>query len=144
MAKFDSLRDYEFAKYDGPWIILDHYLIVQELEPNFIPQKNKLDMLLLWVRFPLLPIEYFKEEFLMKIDKEIGRRIRIDTTTSLISKGKFARVCIEVDLFKPILSKFTLCGEVMPIEYEGIHLVCFSCGIYGQKQGQCSKEGEKK
>lgn len=87
-----------------------------------------MDRLLVWVRFPSIPIEYFDEDFLMKIAKQIGRPVKMDTTT---------RICVEVDLSKPLLSKFTLAGEVLPIEYEGIQLVCFKCGIYGHKQGQC-------
>lgn len=30
IAKFESLKDYEYAKFEGPWMILDHYLVVQE------------------------------------------------------------------------------------------------------------------
>lgn len=26
-----------------------------------------------------------------------------------------------------------------PITYEGIHLVCFNCGLYGHKHDQCNK-----
>ncbi|XP_031111866.1 uncharacterized protein LOC116015840 [Ipomoea triloba] len=137
VAKFESQRDYEFAKFEGPWIILGHYLTVQEWEPNFHPYKNKLSKLLVWARFPAIPIEYFEERFLLKIGKQIGCPVKVDTTTSLVSIGKFARVCIEVDLSKPLLSKFTLEDEVLPIEYEGINMVCFTCGIYGYKQGQC-------
>ncbi|XP_031096887.1 uncharacterized protein LOC116001136 [Ipomoea triloba] len=146
LAKFESLRDNEFAKYEGPWIILGHYITVQEWRPNFLPRKSKLEKLLVWIRFSALPIEYFDDDFLKKIGKEVGRPIKVDYTTSLASKGKFARICVELDMTKRLLSKFTLAGEVMPIEYEGIHMVCFRCGIFGHKQGQCegeeNKEGE--
>lgn len=134
LAKFDSARDYDFAKYEGPWIILGHYLTVQEWEPNFFPHKHKMDRLLVWVRFPSVPIEYFDEN---------RRPVKMDTTTSLASIGKFARICVEVDLSKPLLSKFTLAGEVLPIEYESIQLVCFKCGIYGHKQGQSGDHGSE-
>lgn len=30
LVKFFSLDDYEFAKYGGPWTILEHYLIVKD------------------------------------------------------------------------------------------------------------------
>ncbi|XP_031120258.1 uncharacterized protein LOC116023400 [Ipomoea triloba] len=140
LAKFEALRDYDFAKYEGPWIILGHYLTVQEWMPNFIPRKNILEKLLVWIRFPALPIEYFEDEFLRKIGKEVGRPVKVDYTTSLVSKGKFARICIELDMTKPLLSKFTIAGEVMPIEYEGLQMVCFKCGIYGHKQGHCEAE----
>lgn len=28
LVKFESKEDYEFTKYDGPWMVLDHYLIL--------------------------------------------------------------------------------------------------------------------
>lgn len=87
-----------------------------------------------------------KDVFLKKISKNIGRPVKVDTTTSLVSIGRFARVCVELDLSKPLLAKFTLEGEVVPIEYEGIQMVCFNCGLYGHKQGQCEmqEQGEEK
>nr|GLL19518.1 uncharacterized protein LOC109173568 [Ipomoea trifida]GLL19519.1 uncharacterized protein LOC109173568 [Ipomoea trifida]GLL35493.1 uncharacterized protein LOC109173568 [Ipomoea trifida] len=108
IARFEALKDYEFAKYEGPWMILDHYVTVQEWEPNFDPRNNKTEKLLVWARFPSLPVEYFEEEFLMRIGNQLGRSIKIDYTTSLISKGKFARMCVEVDITKPLLSKYVL------------------------------------
>lgn len=104
-------------------MILHHYLIVQEWKPNFDPKDNKTEKLLVWVRFPSLPIEYFEDAFLMKIGKNVGCPIKVDNTTSLVSKGKIARVCIELEMSKPLLSKFTLDQKVWPIAYEGIHLV---------------------
>lgn len=41
LAKFESLQDYEFAKFEGPQMILDHYLVVQEWKPNFNPRDVK-------------------------------------------------------------------------------------------------------
>lgn len=121
-------------------MILDHYLVVQEWEPNFDTRSNETTKLLVWVRFPSLSIEYFEDEFLMKIGRDIGRPIRIDNTTSLVSKGKFARMCIEVDITKPLVSKFLLNDKEWPIEYEGIHLVCFNCGKYGHRHELCRKD----
>lgn len=57
-----------------------------------------------------------------KSEPKFGRPIKVDGTTSLISKGKFARIYIEVDITKRLLSKFELEGKKHPIEYEGIHL----------------------
>ncbi|XP_031131985.1 uncharacterized protein LOC116033376 [Ipomoea triloba] len=137
VVKFEALRDYEFAKFEGPWMILRHYLIVQEWVPNFDPSNNKMEKLLVWVRFPTIPIEYFDEDIVEKIGLKVGRPIRVDDSTSLVSKGRFARIYIEVDMTKPLLSKFTMEGKAWPIEYEGIHLVCFRCGIYGHRKEQC-------
>ncbi|XP_019184262.1 PREDICTED: uncharacterized protein LOC109179151 [Ipomoea nil] len=140
LAKFNALSDYETAKFGGPWMVLDHYLIAQEWRPNFNPRKNKTDSILAWVRFPSLPIEYFDDDFLKKIGKTIGRPIKIDYVTNLVSKGKFARVCIELDITKPVLSRFVLNFEEWPIEYEGIHQICFKCGIYCHRIKMCGKD----
>lgn len=40
-------------------------------------------------------------------------------------------MCVEVDITKPLLARFILRGKVGQIEYEGLHLVCYKCGIYG-------------
>lgn len=117
LARFESLRDYEFAKYEGPWMILDHYLMVKECELNFVPKNNKTEKLLVWVHFPSLPVEYFEEKFLMEIRANIDYPIKIDDATNLISKEKFARICIDVDITKPLLSKFVLHQEEWAIEY---------------------------
>lgn len=37
----------------------------------------------------------------------------------------------------PLLSKFKLRRRVRRIEYEGIHLICFKCGVYGHREDHC-------
>lgn len=139
LAKFETLRDYDFAKFEGPWMILDHYLVVQEWKPNFDPRDATTNKLLAWVRFPALPVEYSDDDFLVTIRRNVGRPIRVDNTTSLASKGSFARICVEIDISKPLISKFTLEQKSWPIVYERLHLVCFSCGVYGHRAEQCGK-----
>lgn len=46
---------------------------------------------------------------------------------------------VEVDITKPLLAKFKMQSRVRTVEYEGIHLVCFGCGIYGHWQDACPK-----
>ncbi|XP_031124339.1 uncharacterized protein LOC116027054 [Ipomoea triloba] len=137
LAKFASVEDYEFAKYGGPWMVLDHYLIVKEWVPNFDPFTEKTESMIVWIRFPCLPAEYFDHKFLMRVGSKIGRPINIDTATSLVSRASFARVCVEVDITKPLLAKFTLKNRVRPIVYEGLHLICFKCGMYGHNADGC-------
>ena len=44
---------------------------------------------------------------------------------------------VEVDLSKPLLSKFRLHGRVWKIQYEGLRLICFKCGKIGHKEENC-------
>lgn len=137
LVKFNSIMDYQYAAYKGPWMVLDHYLIVKEWCPNFDPFEVTEEKMLVWVRFPVLPIEYFKEAFLQKVGNKIGRFVRMDEATSITTKGKFARMCVEIDITKPLVPKFRIQKRTRRIEYEGIHLVCFHCGVYGHKKEVC-------
>ncbi|XP_038687586.1 uncharacterized protein LOC119986972 [Tripterygium wilfordii] len=137
LVKFASKDDYDYAKFEGPWMIMDHYLTVREWFPNFDPDQDSMERLLVWVRIPCLPIEYYDYDFLMRVGEKIGKPVKIDDATDSVSRGKFARLCVEVDLTKPLLAKFKLRRRVRRIEYEGIHLVCFKCGCYGHRQDTC-------
>ncbi|KAI9116077.1 hypothetical protein K1719_013007 [Acacia pycnantha] len=47
-------------------------------------------------------------------------------------------MCVEINLQKPLLPGFDHFGEDCRFEYEGLHLVCFHYGKYGQCKEQCS------
>ncbi|KAI9121346.1 hypothetical protein K1719_008379 [Acacia pycnantha] len=63
--------------------------------------------------------------------------IKVDRSTSIYDKGGFARICVEIDLKKPLVPTYMVFGEERPIVYEGLHLVCFKCGKYGHKKEAC-------
>lgn len=63
------------------------------------------------MRFPILPVKYYTEEWLKRAGDSIGKTIKVDIATLLASRGKFTRVCVEVDLEKPLKSGYRLQGE---------------------------------
>ena len=73
--------------------------------------------------------------------KQIGKVLKIDYTTSDAERGRYIRLCAEVDLTitKPLLSKFRFNRTVWKIEYESLHMICFNCGKgkYGLKDDNC-------
>ncbi|CAN1167008.1 hypothetical protein LINPERHAP2_LOCUS26982 [Linum perenne] len=142
IVRFETVADYERALFGGPWMINDHYVVIQEWRPYFRPEDTILTTLRVWVRLPGLPLEYFDHSILKIIGDRIGRTVRIDHTTLEGSRGNFARLCVEVDLSKPLLSKYRLRRRVRRIEYEGLHVICFNCGCYGHKDETCKKEPE--
>lgn len=71
LVRFSSMEDYNFAKFEGPWMILDHYLIVKEWYPDFDLFADRTEKMLVWVRFPYLSIEYYNTDFLMKVAQHI-------------------------------------------------------------------------
>ncbi|KAF7831394.1 uncharacterized protein G2W53_013727 [Senna tora] len=148
LAKFDTYSDREFALTGGPWIVLDHCLIVRPWTSLFDPEE-KVQKLATWVHLPDLPIELYDDKFLFRLGHYIGKVIRIDVNTSLQSRGKYARLYVELDLSQPLLSQYCVHGIVRKIEYEGLHFICFECGTYGHDIEHCriwkeKKEKEKK
>lgn len=131
MARFHDKQDYEVALLNGPWVISDHYLHVQRWVPNFMPNTAKIKSLLVWIRFPILPVEYYTVRWLERAGNRIGRIIKVNKATLMASRGKFARVCVEVDLTKPLRSGYRKRGEMHDLQYEGLHDLCFHCGKYG-------------
>ncbi|KAI9084199.1 hypothetical protein K1719_033870 [Acacia pycnantha] len=130
------MEDRDYALYEGPWMIDDHYLLVQRWRPNFNPQKADCQRrITVWVRIPDLPMEFCTVEALGIIGNMIGKMIKIDRSTSIYDKGEFARICVEVDLQQPLLPAFTAFGEDKQLVYEGLHWVCFQCGLYGHECG---------
>lgn len=68
---------------------------------------------------------------------QIGGIIKVDTSTLIASRGKFARVCVEVDLSKPLKSGYMLQGEYRKLQYEDLHDICFFYGQYGHRDANC-------
>ena len=86
-------------------------------------------------------MEYFNKSFLLhKIGQKIGRVIKVDSTTENVERGQYTRMCVEVDLTKPLLSKFRLNGRVWGIQYEGLKMICFKCGKQGHKEDICGSD----
>ena len=60
---------------------------------------------------PCLPIEYFDHVFFMKLGSKIGRLVKIDDARAPLHEDT-ARLCVKVDLSKPLVSKFLLRRKV--------------------------------
>lgn len=140
VVKFTSKLDYEFALGGGPWMIYDHYLMIRTWCPFFNPWAASVDRVMVWIRFPELPLEYYDEEVLRCFGNRIGKAIKVDFTTSLLARGKFARMCVEVDTSLPLLPVFIMEGREFKVEYEGLHTVCFHCGRYGHLVENCPEK----
>lgn len=76
---------------------MDHYLTVNKWKPNFRPSEAVISSTMVWIRLPEIPIEFFNEPSLMKIGNKLGKAVRVDRTTLAVARGKYARICLEVD-----------------------------------------------
>ena len=137
LIKLQDEEEVERALTEGPWTILGHYLTVNRWSPSFKATNSTITTVSAWIRFPNLPIQYYREPVLRKIATAVGKPLKVDLNTQLATRGKFARVAVEIDLTKPLLSQFTLDEENQKIEYEGLPQVCFHCGRVGHNMLFC-------
>ena len=137
LIRLSLKEDVETVLKKGPWFLGDHFLSVRPWEPDFKPESAKVSSIAVWVRLSGLPIEYYNAKALQHIGKAIGNVLRIDTFTATESRGKFARLCIQVDVDKPLITTVMIGKLQQTVTYEGIHNLCFECGRMGHKREAC-------
>nr|POF11041.1 uncharacterized protein CFP56_13557 [Quercus suber] len=127
-------EDFETVLKKGPWFIGEHFLFIRPWEPNFHLTTANVSSIAIWIRLNELPIEYYHAEALHQIGKMIGNVLRVDTHTASEMRGRFARLCVQVDVNKPLATSILIDKFEQPICYEGIHKLCFVCGRMGLTQ----------
>ncbi|XP_028805247.1 uncharacterized protein LOC114760151 [Neltuma alba] len=137
VVQFTAIDDYEIVVLGGPWMISDSYLTVRQWKPNFDPLSEAIEEVLVWVRFPDLPLEYYEEDILEAMGNEIGRTMKVDLSMSTLARGGYARVGVMVNLKEPLLPVYIINNVERPVTYEGLHLLCFNCGRYGHLEKEC-------
>ena len=140
IVRFADEGDYTHALYEGPWLVAFHYLLVQRWRPLFQPEWKAVQRMAVWVCIPDLSMELYNPKFLWGVGEKIGTMLKVDELTSIHSRGKFARICVEVDLRKKSIPSFTALGRDFRVEYEGLHLICFGCGRYGHRMENCMEK----
>lgn len=115
----------------------DQILHVQKWKPNFMPDRADITTLPVWVRFLVLPLEYYSSRWLHQVSSQIDKVFKVDEITLRISRGNYASVCVEVDLKKPLKAGYRVNGELCKLQYEVSHVVCFHCGNYSHRTTNC-------
>ncbi|XP_019459940.1 PREDICTED: uncharacterized protein LOC109359700 [Lupinus angustifolius] len=139
-VKFDLQADRETVIGGGPWMLFDHYVAVACWTPEFVAPMAKVDRTLVWIRFPGLNMVYYDESFLLSLASCVGRPVKVDTNTLRAAHGRYARVCVEIDLTKPMVGRYNLGGHFYKVMYEGLHVICKTCGCYGHVTRNCSSK----
>nr|POE60085.1 hypothetical protein CFP56_68491 [Quercus suber] len=96
--------DYDKVFHGGPWFIGEHFLAIKPWEPYFKASKATFSLGAVWIRFPKLPIEFYEPSVLREIGSTIGTVLRIDSYTALGLRANYARLCVQIDLSKPLIN----------------------------------------
>lgn len=93
-----------------------------------------------WIRFTGLNLFYYDESVLLTLTTVVGNLIKVDSNTLDVRRGRFARVCVEIDLKKPVIGKVWMNGHWYFVEYEALHRICTGSGFYGHLTKDCKKK----
>ena len=137
LTRLSLKEDFENVLRKGPWFIGDHFLFLRPWEPNFKLALADVSSIAIWIRLNELPIEYYNVEALQHIGRAIGNVLRVDTFTALETRGRFARLCVQIDVDKPLVTTIMIGRLEQMVSYEGIQKLCFGCGRLGHSKESC-------
>jgi len=137
MVRFESEEEYLTALTGGPWRVFGSYLLVQAWSPDFDPMKDEIVTTPVWVRLSNIPLNLYHPSILMGITGGLGNLIKVDMTTLTCERARFARVCVEVNLRKPLKGTVMINEDRYFVAYEGLTNICSGCGLYGHLVHNC-------
>ena len=137
LVEFYSKEDLEMVIKRGPWFIGDHFLSLRPWEPFFKPSSKKVSSIAIWIRLNELPIELYEIEVLKEISEAVGKVLRIDSHTAMKAHGKYARLCVQIDINRPLVNTIIIGRFEQVVTYESIQRLCFSCGRVRHKVETC-------
>ncbi|KAL5832770.1 hypothetical protein ACOSQ3_016444 [Xanthoceras sorbifolium] len=137
VARFQLKTDLDMVLTGGPWVINNQYLVVQRWRPNFVPGEERTKHMAIWLRISRLPMEWLNTDLLWRIGNILGATCKVDPITETQARGRFARICVEIDISQPLLGSLRVQKRTIKVEYENLELICFNCGRYGHSKELC-------
>ncbi|KAG2248243.1 hypothetical protein Bca52824_087871 [Brassica carinata] len=128
MVRFEKEDEYLAALTGGPWRAFGSYLMVRAWSPEFDPLRDDIVTMPVWIRLTNIPVNFYHRSILMGIAKGLGKPV-----------PRFARVCVEVNLAKPLKGTVLINGERYFVAYEGLAEICSKCRIYGHSVHGCPR-----
>ncbi|KAL0310327.1 UNVERIFIED_CONTAM: hypothetical protein Scaly_2938900 [Sesamum calycinum] len=127
------------------WIINGFPIRVFKWSPTFTPNHES-SIVPIWVSLHELPAHLFRKDALFAIANNIGTPLQIANSTLNQSNLANARVCVEIDLLKPLLKEIDIqiCGTtiVQNIVYGQVPNYCSLCKHVGHRDTECYSKGD--
>ncbi|CAN1797710.1 hypothetical protein LINPERHAP1_LOCUS21390 [Linum perenne] len=153
-----TFSEEELRNFFRPW---SKSLVVKVLEKNFSFGAVKRTFDSLWAKNGAIQVSDIANHFFLvrfehhddyhraafrgpwkiavtRIGNCIGKTVMLDLATTEGARARYARVCVEVDISKPLLGKYMIENRTFLMEYESLENICTSCGFYGHKSAECT------
>ncbi|XP_042029955.1 uncharacterized protein LOC121776865 [Salvia splendens] len=100
-----------------------------------------------WCNLHALPIHLFEESMLFSIGKLFGEPIQLDHATITRARLSYARICIEIDISKPVPDKYMLRiggkDVTLQVKWDKIPQYCSACKHVGHSEEHCYAFGKR-
>ena len=93
----------------------------------------------MWIHLEQLPIEYYHQEFLKHVGKKLGKLLKVDAITSAAIRGRYARVCVQINMANPLPKRVKIGSFWQDIVYENLSMLCYRCSRLGHREPQCTE-----
>ena len=95
-----------------------------------MPGEDSIQNMPIWLRLSKLPMEWMNYELLWSIGGMLGRMCKVDPITENQARGRFARICVEIDISKPLLGSLIIDNRTVriPVVLTGLFRDQTTCG----------------
>lgn len=135
-------------QWDGPWTIDGRIIQLSDWRESFQPAFENLSTVAVWIQLHHVPMELWNRDLLKLIASQFGRVLKIDEHTLNLSRSKYARICVEIDLDLPLQKgTWVIYGDnsVFIIAlYEKLPVFCYRCGRVGHGESNCTLLSSRK
>ncbi|GKV19127.1 hypothetical protein SLEP1_g29421 [Rubroshorea leprosula] len=140
LVRFQDEADLHKVIFGGPWFVGPYFLTMRRWEPNFVPSEalQSFTTTAVWAQLPNLSADYYDPSTLQKIGNKVGNLLRVDAHTEHHTRGQYARICVQVDLSKPVVKQVRIGRHRQKVLYEGVNALCFNCGRIGHRNIHCT------
>ena len=144
LFEFGSEEDRLKVLKGGPYFAYGSNLMLKILPRCFRFGSEVLTTVPAWIQLPDLPLDCWNERALSKIVSKVGTPIATDHLTRIIERISFARVLVEVDVSKELVTSVEVklpTGVVYNqlVVFESAPIFCKKCKTFGHGDAGCNK-----
>ncbi|XP_059070691.1 uncharacterized protein LOC131860310 [Cryptomeria japonica] len=143
MVDFSSISDRNRVFEGGPYFYNHVGLFIKPWHSGFNATEDLPTRVPVWVRLPWLPLEFWREDILLRIAALLGKPAAIAQNNLEKKVFSYARICVEIDLNNPLPDSLEIfigsASWIQPLDYESLPFRCRFCHEYGHLQCQCPR-----
>lgn len=138
LVKFNSIEDRDEVLYYGPHMMNNKPIIVKVWSAEFDLNKEVLQTIPMWVKYPNLPLNCWGNKSLSRISSRLGVPLYVDVCTTQVDMISYARVLVEMDVTKELPKSVKVTDPsgrefMQEIDYDWVPEFCTKCMQVGHQ-----------